>query len=161
MAQSTSSSDIRDLPGHPFQPVSFQFPLHSFGRNNSCMAKFQSSWFYHWKWIDYDTTIDAAFCFSCCKAFGFSCCLSCCQNVSSQKLNLQNSKNFSCIAVTHHHSPPGHTTYFSLLRLFTIILAIATIILCVWMKEISTNIFFIYCCEPDCIVAISYMHCKM
>ena len=27
MAQSTSSLDIRDLPGHPFQPVSFQFRL--------------------------------------------------------------------------------------------------------------------------------------
>ena len=28
----TSSSDIQDLHDHPFKLVSFQFPLHSFGK---------------------------------------------------------------------------------------------------------------------------------
>ena len=35
---------------------------------------FNSHGFIAGKWIDNDTTIDAALCFSCCKAFCFSCC---------------------------------------------------------------------------------------
>ena len=68
MAQSTLYSDIKDMPEHPFQPVSFKFPLRSFGKTTVVRRSFQSSWFHRWKWIHYDATVDAAFCFSCCKA---------------------------------------------------------------------------------------------
>ena len=66
MAQSTS--DIQDLPDHPFQPATFHFPLRSFGKTTVLKRSFQSSWFHRWKWVHYDATMDAAFCFSCCKA---------------------------------------------------------------------------------------------
>ena len=68
MAQSTLYSDIKDMPEHPFQPVSFKFPLRSFGKTTVVRRSFQSSRFHRWKWIHYDATVDAAFCFSCCKA---------------------------------------------------------------------------------------------
>lgn len=67
MSQSTSS-DIRDLPDHSFQPVSFTFPLRSFGKATVVQRNFQLSWFHHWKRIHYDATMDTTFCFSCCKA---------------------------------------------------------------------------------------------
>ena len=38
----TSSSDIQDLPDHPFQPASFQFPLHSLGKTTVIRQSFQS-----------------------------------------------------------------------------------------------------------------------
>ena len=64
---SSSDTGIQDLPDHPFQPVTFKFPLRSFGKTAVVRRSFQSSWFHRWKWIHYDAT-DAAFCFSCCKA---------------------------------------------------------------------------------------------
>ena len=60
MAQSTSS-DIQDLPDHPFQPVSFQFPLHSFRKTTIVKQSFQLSWLHRWKWIHYDATMGCRF----------------------------------------------------------------------------------------------------
>ena len=32
VTMATSSSNIQDSPNHPFQPASFQFPLHLLGK---------------------------------------------------------------------------------------------------------------------------------
>ena len=63
-----SKCNVEDLPDKPFQPCHYRFPSRSFGKAAPVKRTFQSSWFHRFKWIHYDTSLDAAFCFSCCKA---------------------------------------------------------------------------------------------
>ena len=46
----------------PNQAKLLSFPKHSFGKKNVMQRAFKPSWFYKWKWIHYDETINAAFC---------------------------------------------------------------------------------------------------
>ena len=57
-----------DVPDQPFQPRSLKFPYRSFGQSKPVQRCFQASWFDRFKWLHYDTAMDAAFCLSCCKA---------------------------------------------------------------------------------------------
>ena len=52
----------------PHQPKEFSFPKRSFGKKNVVQRAFLSSWFDKWKWIHYEETADAAFCYVCMKA---------------------------------------------------------------------------------------------
>ena len=63
-----SRCDVQDLPEKPFQPCHYRFPSRLLGKATPVKHTFQSLWFHRFKWIHYDVTLDAAFCFSCCKA---------------------------------------------------------------------------------------------
>ena len=67
-----------EVPDQPFHPWSLMFPYRSFGQSKLVQRCFQVSWFDRFKWLHYDTAMDAVFCFSCCKA------------VKSGKLSSQN-----------------------------------------------------------------------
>lgn len=49
----------------PNQPRDFEFPKSSFGLKQ---RSFQPDWFKNFKWLHYDQTKDAAFCFTCVRA---------------------------------------------------------------------------------------------
>ena len=51
----------------PNQPRDFEFPKNTFGRDPK-QRSFQPDWFNNFKWIHYDETKDAAFCFTCVQA---------------------------------------------------------------------------------------------
>ena len=68
MAQYSTLEDVRDLPDTPFQPCPYKFPSRSFGKTSPVNRSFQPGWFHRFQWIHYDSGMDAAFCFSCCKA---------------------------------------------------------------------------------------------
>lgn len=55
-----------DIIESPFQHTHFKFPVSSF-----CSQKrsFQESCYKKWKWLHYDVSSDAAFCFCCIKAY--------------------------------------------------------------------------------------------
>ena len=53
----------------PNQPRSLKFPQRDFGQKTVVIRSFQPQWFDRWSWIHYDESTDAAFCFSCVKAY--------------------------------------------------------------------------------------------
>ena len=53
----------------PHQPLSFEFPKRSFGQKTVVQRTFQPQWFSRWKWLHYVEDSDAAFCFTCVKAY--------------------------------------------------------------------------------------------
>lgn len=55
-----------DIKESPFQSTNFKFPVSSFG---SQKRSFQESWYKKWKWLHYDVSLNAAFCFCCIKAY--------------------------------------------------------------------------------------------
>ena len=99
MAQSTSSSDIWSS----FSTSLPNFPYLRLEETTVVRRSFQSPWFHHWKWIDYDATIDAAFL--------FSYCFLCSQNVTSQKIEIL------CFVQSHITLLLAVPLHFSLLRL--------------------------------------------
>ena len=64
----SSVYEVKELPDSPFQPTNISFPSRSFGVAKPVNRSFQASWFNRFHWLHYDTALDSAFCFVCCKA---------------------------------------------------------------------------------------------
>ena len=65
---SFTRDNVHDVPDLAFQPTNISFPRRVFGVTKPVKRSFQASWFNRFKWLHYDVSQDAAFCFICCKA---------------------------------------------------------------------------------------------
>ena len=68
MNVSIKPGDVPDLPLEPFQPRNIMFPYRSFGKTTLVKRSFQVTWFNRFSWLHYDSAVDSARCFTCCKA---------------------------------------------------------------------------------------------
>jgi len=64
----TSATESFSVLDKPHQPRSFTYLNRTFGKKICVKRSFRSSWYDNWKWLHYNETLDAAFCFYCHKA---------------------------------------------------------------------------------------------
>ena len=61
------SSCITVFPEKPYQPLSFKFPIRTFG-NDPKEHSFKPQYYQKYPWLHYDVTLDKTFCNTCIKA---------------------------------------------------------------------------------------------
>ena len=62
------AESVLKIPDQPFHPRDLNFPFNLFGQSKPVVRSFQVSLCQQFKWLHYDAPMDAAFCFTCCKA---------------------------------------------------------------------------------------------
>ena len=71
MATEMVTHSIGELIGcldKPHQLRNFNYPSRTFGKTKLVRRAFRNDWYTKWKWLHYDETLDAVFCFHCSKA---------------------------------------------------------------------------------------------